>query len=99
MTLTLEVPIASFLSRTGLARAAGRPASKTSSGSEKSDIEFEVQDVIREAKARMIASSPPGTEGADGKTGRLGDAAGTSKGSSEANGCLITGGAGQRQVR
>jgi len=59
VTLTLEVPIASFLSRTGLARArAAGEQNELRLEKEKSDIEFEVQDVVREleAKARMIAS-------------------------------------------
>ena len=60
VSVKLEVPIASFLSRTGLARA--RVAGEQDElrlEKQKSDIEFEVQDVVREleAKARMIASS------------------------------------------
>jgi outer membrane protein TolC len=58
--LSLEVPLASLLSRSGLARARmARDQYQLQLKKQKSDIEFEVQDVVREleAKTRIIASS------------------------------------------
>ena len=58
--LSLEVPLANLLSRPGLARArVARDQYQLQLEKQKSDIEFEVQDVVRdlEAKARIIASS------------------------------------------
>jgi len=60
VALNLEVPLASLLSRSGLARARlAFDQGQIRLEKQKCEIEFEVQDVVREleAKARIIASS------------------------------------------
>ncbi|MBN1938407.1 MAG: TolC family protein, partial [Candidatus Aminicenantes bacterium] len=60
VNLTLEVPLWGMLSRSGLARSkAAEEQARLQMEKQKRDIEFEVQDIVRElaAKARIIASS------------------------------------------
>ncbi len=60
VNLTLEVPLAGLLSRSELSRSkAAEEQSRLQLDKQKRDIEFEVQDIVRElaAKARIIVSS------------------------------------------
>jgi outer membrane protein TolC len=60
MSLTLEVPLAGLLARTNLSRSrAAEEQVRLRLEKQKRDIEFEVQDIVREleAKARIIVSS------------------------------------------